>query len=79
MGGPDLGHKIGAEALNNLVKRAGHGRQRGQMLDQRIVRAASRHSTGWPSRITGREDRLPSLSVSVGLVELYWEGMREVV
>ena len=27
------------------------------------LRAASRHSTGWPSRMTGREERLPSLSV----------------
>ena len=35
----DLGDEVGAEALDDLVQRAGHWRKRSQMLDQRIAAA----------------------------------------
>ncbi len=59
-----LGHKIGAEALDDLVERARHGWQRGEPLDQRIAPTGGLAALDrWPSRTTGRDDRLPSLSV----------------
>ncbi len=60
----DLGHEVGAEALDDLVKRPGTGGSEASFsISASRLRAASRHSTGWPSRTTGRDDRLPSLSV----------------
>ena len=32
-----LGDHVGAEALDDLVERAGHGRQRGELLDQAVA------------------------------------------
>ena len=37
----DLGHDVGAEALDDLVERPRHGRQRGQLFDQRVAPAGS--------------------------------------
>jgi hypothetical protein len=46
-----LGHHVGAEALDDLVERAGHRRQEASCSISSSRRAtASRLSTGWPSR-----------------------------
>ena len=47
----DLGDHVGAEALDDLVERALHGRQRGELFDQRVAaRDGLAALTGWPSR-----------------------------
>ena len=61
----DLGDHVGAEALHDLVERAGHRRQRGELLDQAV---AARDGFPALDRLAvaidrpGRQ-RLPSLSV----------------
>ena len=62
----DFGHHVRPEALHDLVERAVDGCERRQMLDQagRGARRPRGICTGWPSRNTGRDERLPSLSVN---------------
>jgi hypothetical protein len=46
-----LGHHVGAEALDDLVERAGTGGRTGELLDQLVAaRDGFAASTGWPSR-----------------------------
>ena len=75
----DFCDHVRPETLDDLIKRARNRRQRGQMFDQASRRAtASRHSTGWPSRID-RARRQIALAIGEGLIELHREGMRKVI
>src|SRR3989338_4539997 len=75
----DLGHEIGAEALDDLVKRPRHWRQRGQLLDQRVAPTGGLATFYCLAVAHHRPRGEIALAVGEGLVKLHRKGMGEVV
>ena len=73
-----LGHHVGSEALDDLVERAMHRRQRSKLLDQPIA-ARDRFAAfdGLAIAIDWAR-RQVSLAVGEGLVELHRKGVGEI-
>ena len=75
----DLGHRVGAEALDDLVQRARDRRQAGQLLDEGI---AARNRFPRFHRLAVAEygaGRHVAVAIGEGLIELHRKGMGEVI
>ena len=74
-----LGHHVRPKALHDLVERAGHGRQRGEPLDQFIAAGDGLAAFDGLAIAEDGARREIALGVGEGLVELHREGMGEVI
>jgi len=75
----DLGHDIGAEALDDLVERAGHRLKRCEPLDQLVAAGDGLPALDGLAVAINRPRRQIALAVRERLVELHREGMGEIV
>ena len=75
----DLGDEIGAEALDDLVERAGNGLQRCKPLDQFVATGDGLTALDGLAVSVDRPRRQIALAVGERLVKLHREGMGEVV
>src|SRR5690348_14366638 len=75
----DFGDHVGAEALNDLVERAGYGREGSELLDQPI--AASDRLAAFDRLAVAIDGPGREVAFGVGkrLVELDWERVGEIV
>src|SRR6516162_7953093 len=75
----DLGNDLRAEALDNLVERARHGRERGELFDQAVTALDGFSALDRVAVAIDRPGAEITLAVGEGLVELYRKGMGEIV
>ena len=75
----DLRHQLGAEMLDDLVERAGHGRKRSKLRDQFVAARDSFAAFDGLAVAIDRPGRQIALAVGERLVELHREGMGEVI
>src|SRR4029077_18743769 len=72
-------HDVGAEALHDLVERAGNGGKRGELLDEPITASDGFSAFDRLAVAVDRPRGEIALAVGEGLVELHREGMGEIV